>query len=658
MAAQIQSPELSKAFGKDQTPYSTYDTVKASKKDKREDVKKEFEKQMDGFIKMYIASIQNQDPFSESSQADSGIQIAGQMAQMQIFGGMNDQLAELVDNFAMSQILKATEFQGQEVSFDDNVRDYNGKDPVTFDYELNYPQSVKSSSSVKCNVKIYNANTGSLVYSGRSDGTSDGKNTFSWNGTDIKGKKAAEGEYRIEVTASAVVSDSNTIPVPASTYKKGVVTSVHMTKDGKLELELADGTKIDQDKVKKITNPNVIRPDSKVASNELAHYIGRQVAVDLSILEIKGNRGEITYNNSDPLKNPGKVIVEIFDKNHRFVKKIEYEKLERGSGTLQVDPASLIPDGKYSCKIFVEDKDNEEDGKYTRIELSKNDILDVSSVDVAKQSIIGNDKDGIRKEYNVRYIAGLDGNSSLTQSLINQGNTYIGKNVVYEIDNNFVWEGDSFSEQASIPKAPDGRNLTKATLEIYDGDKLVGRVEKDGLSLYSNEVEPVPFYNAAGIDAPLLARKGYLDNTSRRAVRRYITDLRLPGVSEYANLERTEKLAVNKYIEQEFRAGNFFKHGQDRADPAIKLKNMGLVKFEWDGRMLDGALAATDKQYSYKINIETTDNANPLQKYTDPIPNGRIQSSVKATEIEDGVLKLILASGEELLANQVLAVGA
>lgn len=640
MSVVVAKQELPKAFSQEQQPYTTLDNIRNSKKDKREDVRQEFDKQMDGFLKMYISSLQNQDPFSEKSQADSGVQIAGQMAQMQIFGRMNDQLAELVDNFAMSEILKATEFQGQEVSFDDNIRDFSGSE-VTFDYELKYPSSVKNSSSVKCFVKIYDKKN-LLVYNGKSTGTIEGKNKFSWNGKDNKGVKVPNGKYRIEVSASANAPDGTPIHFEAMTYRKGIVTSIHMTEEGKIQLELADGSKIDQDKVKKLTDLSAVQPLPAASSGELAGYIGKQVSVDLSSIEVKNGRSELTYNNANPLANPGKVTVEIWG-TQGLVKKLDFAGLEPGVGKLQLD-ATGIEDGKYSCKIFVEDKDNEDN----RVELTYKDTIDVSRVDVAAQSIIG---DG--KEYSVKNIAGMERQSHAQQSLITQASNYFGKNVTYNVSNDFFYDGNNFAHEVSIPKLPQGYALTSAALEVYNGEELVARVEKAGGDVYGYNSERVPFFDGDGVKQALIDKNGILDKASRRAVRRYIQELRLPGVEDYSQLNETQKVEINKYIEQQFRAGNFFKQGQDRADEATKLKNMGIIKFDWDGTMLSGSKGANGKQYSYQVKITTTNAGVTHDEY---LPE-RSQSSVKATEMVNDALTLILANGERIAASQVLAVG-
>ena len=634
--------ELPQAFGQEQQAFATMESIRNSKEKKREDVRQEFDKQMERFLEMYVSSLQNQDPLSEKSQTDSGVQIAGQMAQMQIFGRMNDQLAELVDNFAMSQILKATEFQGQEVSFDDNIRDFSGS-AVTFDYELKYPASIKSSSSVKCSIKIYDEKN-VLVYNGKSNG----KNEFSWNGKDSKGIKVPNGKYRIEVTASANISDGTSIAIEATTYKKGIVTSIHMTEDGKIQLELADGSKIDQDKVKKITDLGAVKSQSSISSNELAGYIGKQVSVDLSNIEIKNGRSVVTYNNANPLANPGKVTVEIWGKQG-FIKKIDYEKLESGIGKLQLDVTGIkdgkystgIKDGKYSCKIFVEDKDNEDN----RVELTYKDTIDVSRVDVAAQSIIGDEK-----EYSAGNIVGVAGESRGQQSLITQASNYFGKNVIYDA-NNFVYEGRNFSHEVPIPKPPRGHNLTKATLEIYDGANVVARVEKAGGDLYVYDAEPAPFYS---YNNGLVAHNGGIQLGDQQALYAHLKNRYKLDQVDFNSFDASQKLEINQYIEQEFRAGNFFKQGQDRDNEAVKLKNMGVVKFDWGGAMLNGSNAANGAQYSYKVKI-TTENVGTSHDYY--MDNPRVKSSVRATEIANETLTLILANGNIIPADQVLAVG-
>lgn len=617
--------ELPRAFGNSQPAYSELSNLR--QKQDRAEVRKGSEKQMEGLIQMYVASLKNQDPFSEKSNTESGVQIAGTTATISSLNQISEQVEDLIDNSKKSQLLNASEFQGQEVYYDDSMREYRGRD-VEFSYELKGPNHLPADAPIKTTVKIFDEK-GTLVFSTKVDGAIIGKNEFLWNGRDNSGKEAKKGQYKIEVIASSPASSGlGSVPIEATSYLSGVVEAID-TKDGVVKL-LVNGKLIDQNQVKKIvTSSDKAKSNQKPSADRYVSYIGKKVSIDLSRIEVKGGKAEIAIKNS--VANPGKVRLEVYGENSKYIKTVEYVAMPENSKLVLDARKYNIPDGKYTCKVYVEDKDN--DNKMTL--LDKTDQIDVTSVDLATGQIT----DG-KKTYSVKNIAEVTGQSGRESSLITQGGYYIGKQVEF-VDDSFVFNGESYEVAFPVYKPSNGRTLGDAEVQIYKYGQHVRTIIKRARELY----EEKPMFNELNDDSKLIVNDYIATNPQ----------FKRPGVKNYNNLNNPEKRLVDNYIEKEFRAGHLFKTVQDKNDKLTKLKNMGVIVVEWNGELDSGDRALANQEYTYKIFTSTTTEDGNDRKLI-PFYNHK-EELVKESTVIDGTLKLVLSNGKEISTDDVIRVG-
>lgn len=622
--------ELPKAFGNSQAPYTELTNLK--QKQDRAEVRKGFEKQMEGLIEMYLASLKNQDPFSEKSNTESGVQIAGTTATISSLNQISEQIEDLIDNSKKSQLLNAAEFQGQEVYYDDSIREYRGHD-LEFNYQLKAPNHLPADAPLKTTVKIYDER-GIVVFSTRVDQAVIGKNKFLWHGKDNNGKEVKKGQYKIEVTSSSPMANGlSSIPIEATTYLSGMVEAID-TQDDAVKL-LVNGKLIDQHLVKKM-----VKGESKAKLNQqpfvdqYVGYIGKNVLVDLSRLDIKGGKAEIAIKNS--VVNHGKVKLEVYGDNAKYIKTIDYPAVP-DNGKLALDGIKYhLPDGEYTCKVYVEDKDNDNQ----MILLETTDQIDVTSVDLAAGQI----SDG-NKIYNLKNIQSVTGSSALESSLITQGGYFVGKQVHF-VDNSLIFNGESGEIVFPIDKILHDRILTEAKVEIYK--KGQSQPVKEITIGVNKLYEPLPTFDALNDNSKAIINNLIASNPLTLNIR--------SGLNNYTDLDDAEQSIVDNYIKQQFRAGNLFKMHQDENDKDIQLKNKGIIEVKMDGALASPAdLASSKQEYTYKITTITTNkNNNDLQK---DVVNNYNQAFVKECTVIDSALKLVLSGDKEISIDDVIAVG-
>ena len=534
-----------------------------------------------------------------------------------------NQMQRLVESNEQSQIEL---YMGKEVYYDDTIRNYSGND-ITFNYELkygNFPQG----TNISARISIFDEK-GRMVYNGKCN-NNNGSNKFLWNGRDDKGQEVAEGKYRMEVSASATLAGSKaTLPINVTSSLSGVVDGIRVS-DGKRLLVVNDKL-VDPDNITEYKN---VKADNEaIPVSASADLIGKQATIDLSAVRVMEGKGELIYDNQVQIEHPGDVRVDIADKNGKPLTTIIYnEPLLAGVGTLELDAKKhKLDDGDYNYTLYVQDTDNQQN-----IQLSKVKLVNVTGVDIKDKKIIAGSA-----TYPLTNITGIIGESKEERFLTGLAASYIGKQVEYENSNFNHNSGDQFTRDVRIQRPAPGQHLGDAVLKIYKGEQLVASVQKPEADLYHQDAVAVPTFDQ-------------LNAWSRKRVNSYIrTTLRLPHVTTYNDLERPEKLAINRYIEEQFKSGVFFENTQDHTDEAIKLRNMGIVKFSWDGRKIDGLLAENG-EYRYEVHTTTVDNITNINTPTkvSTITNDLVKSSI----VENGQLHFELASGRTITDKQILAI--
>ena len=191
------------------------------------------EELQDRFLKLLVASLNNQDPMNPMDNA----QITSQMAQVNTVVGieqLNTTTKGLADQFAALQVLQGTNMIGRTVLTPGNSLATNeGKSTAAFDLD---------SSAANVKVSITTA-SGELVGSMDMGSMDAGRHYFTWDSSAYKGDAS---QLRFNVTASNGATN-----VAAGTLSPNAVVATSAA-DGKLMLELSDGSSVDYNTVKAV----------------------------------------------------------------------------------------------------------------------------------------------------------------------------------------------------------------------------------------------------------------------------------------------------------------------------------------------------------------------------------------------------------------------
>jgi flagellar basal-body rod modification protein FlgD len=168
----------------------------------------------DTFLKLLTTQLQNQDPLSpmDSNQFTQQL-VAFSGVEQQI--NTNDNLQSLIALSMSQQASAAVNYIGHSVVMTNGTGALqNGA--VDWTYNLSAPAAGTTLTVTD--------STGKVVYTG-SGSTAQGNNDFSWNGEDSSGNQLPDGQYTLNVTASA--GDGSAIT--STIASKAIVTAVDMS---------------------------------------------------------------------------------------------------------------------------------------------------------------------------------------------------------------------------------------------------------------------------------------------------------------------------------------------------------------------------------------------------------------------------------------------
>lgn len=140
------------------------------------------------FLKLMVTQFQNQDPFEPMDNGD----FLGQLAQFSTVNGitsLNDSFAGLADSMQGEQVLQAASLVGQTVLASSDVGYLADGGAVSGAVDLR-------SSASNVQIEITDVN-GELVQRLELGQQAPGMARFAWDGRDIDGDFAAEGQYLI-----------------------------------------------------------------------------------------------------------------------------------------------------------------------------------------------------------------------------------------------------------------------------------------------------------------------------------------------------------------------------------------------------------------------------------------------------------------------------
>ena len=611
--------KLPQAFGKEQADYTQAASLKKKDSNKMRD---ELEKSKDGFLKMLLEGMKHQDPTGKSNKNNGDIvQTMAALTMVDASLHQSDKLDEIAQNTKNSDIMKTHGLIGKNISYDDSTREFEDK-PIEFNYQIKRPELVSQNTGVKVNIEILDKD-GQIVFTGRGK-DKEGVNSFIWNGKNNKGVKMPNEAYTLKVSATTLGNTNAGMPVEATTYLTGKVQAVEVDNDNIASL-IINGKRVKTNSIRKVDDV-IDESDNKIAANDYVNYIGKKASIDLSIIEIKNGKGQVAFDNN--VEKPGKIKIDILSKDAKLIKSIELTTpVKRGINDIAIDARKNgILDGEYKCRVYVEDKDNDD----KKVLAGNLDNIEIIGLDLVNKQVLAGDK-----KYNIKNLMKVTGLSISENSLLTQSGYYVGKTIQYE-NNDIIYNDVPDTSILNIKPPELGRKLGEVKLNIYKGDELVASVVKNGADLY----ETIPGLHD-------------LDDNSRLAVNNLINTYNNP-IPNYPGLDIVQKAKIDKYIENNFREGTFFKRGQDVNSKEVKNKNAGTAEFVWDGSLYNGQQAASGVTYRKEIVINSLllDNTDPQNTKFSTTALGL----VKETKIENGELKLVLQDDKAIDIDVVMQI--
>ncbi|MBB1652037.1 flagellar hook assembly protein FlgD [Delftia sp. UME58] len=188
----------------------------------------------DRFLKLLVAQLNNQDPMNPMDNA----QMTSQMAQINTVTGiqqLNKTMESMAGQFTAMQVLQGTQMIGRTVLTEGNTLGVGKEKSYTAAFDLEGP-----AADVK--VQITTAG-GELVDTVELGSGTAGRNYFTWDGSKYAGD-ASQLRYTVQATNADKAVASTTLS-PHAVLATG-------TTDGKLTLELDDGTNVAYASVKAV----------------------------------------------------------------------------------------------------------------------------------------------------------------------------------------------------------------------------------------------------------------------------------------------------------------------------------------------------------------------------------------------------------------------
>lgn len=162
------------------------------------------------FLKLLTTQMQNQDPLDPMDTSEYTQQLV-QYSQVEQSIQQTGSLKDILSQLNAQQLSQASSFIGREARFDSAVAGL-GTDPATWSYDVNgAPASITAT--------ITDA-SGAIVKMVTLDPAAHGR--FEWDGTKTNGERAADGAYKLALTAAAASGE----PLYATVNSNAKVTDV------------------------------------------------------------------------------------------------------------------------------------------------------------------------------------------------------------------------------------------------------------------------------------------------------------------------------------------------------------------------------------------------------------------------------------------------
>lgn len=465
---------LSKFLKSDQPVFA--DPAKMKKTQDQMD--QQAQKDVDFLMTYLVKSVTNQLPDFEGKGSDSQVQnmtsLVTTMSTVSSGIRTSEALTKVANSMQSSAMADSVPFIGKTVYVDDSTRNFNGKDPVEFAFQVD---STKEHSFIKADIKILDE-SGKVVCTDQIQCNAPA-NRWSWSGKDKRNNISTPGKYRILVDAKALDAKTGVwSKIKTDTDVKGNVASV-LAEHDEIKLVLQNGKVVELSQITRTADENSVEKPKDKPSTDIVQYIGRDVSIDLSKCSVNQGKGEIVFANA--LGSEGPIRVDLFDSDGQYVKSVSHSApIQRGINKIALDAKKEgIKDSTYTYKVLIQNPDGEFH------QASSAHVISVAAVDVVNNTV--SSADGI--SYNANLITKVSGGtpmSSADQTLAIQAASYVGKQVEFE-DSTFEYtSGATMDFDVQLPMLNGDETIDSVSVNIYEGmniykgNALVATVVQNG----------------------------------------------------------------------------------------------------------------------------------------------------------------------------------
>lgn len=626
-----------------------------------EKLSQEVEKQQDYLQKVLFALAENQIPGQESDQGANSAAIAQLVsgaAAAQMGKKTFEILMEVAEQLKNAGISSQSELVGQRVSIDDSTRSYSGS-KVHFEYTIHGDKPQEA--SLQAQISILNEK-GEKIFKKTIKNPSIGKNVFEWEGVDNDGEKAQHGTYHMEVEATYQQAGQLPVPMHTDSIREGTVEAVDFDEE-RHPYYVIDGQRIDSTSVRQFLGRSGANGSKTGATkaDDIKSYIGDVVEVKQEKVTFSGQKADLNFSTTTT-DSKATLRVKIYDAKNRLVAVDEAKDVPVKSGqnvlewqgfqstkqseiddmkSAKLKPVYLAHDTyRYEISLVSAGTDGQE--KVTKLE--NKGSYTIAAVDTSGKLPMLVSKEGYRFQLGDVTRTEKPVNLKSRTQLLEEANNYIGKVIKFH-NNEIEYDGTPTSRKFYIPKPKTADwKVDNVTMHIYGQDgKLVRNITKSGNDAYFEGQEPVPEFTE-------------LDNASEEIINNLATDLfnkKYTAISTSAENGDSTSIqnlkALDDQIAKSFKRGELFRDVSDYQNKTsgeqelIRDKNMGLLKFDWDGKDDEGN-AAPNGAYKITLTYNEIDSTGKIQGASKEVELASI-NKVDGVDISHDKVELLFEDG-------------
>lgn len=196
----------------------------------------------DAFLTLFTTQLKNQNPLDPMGNEAFVAQLA-QFSQVEGIKGMQGSMEELVSTVKAEQMFAGSNLVGKRVAITGGV--VSGGDGAQSEGIIDLPGGAKGIAWA-----VYDQATDTPIFRSTLGPQAPGELSLIWNGTDLNGGQAPQGNYIIKAN---IVEDDRLQAIPVTTFVD--VKSVSWRPDTqKIELEVGGGAVVTMEEIGKITN--------------------------------------------------------------------------------------------------------------------------------------------------------------------------------------------------------------------------------------------------------------------------------------------------------------------------------------------------------------------------------------------------------------------